>query len=258
MNDRPIRPRSVGARAAARRAQRNNRTEIPPGLLFLVVATAILIAVPIARATVPAEGTEAGSATGGSALQSARAVTPLRVSGRVIRSATPGSARVRLRVRGGDGRRHATVRLRVKRIGARKWKTVARERVRIGSLSSIVWRDATPGRYSARITTGRGSSHTSDRLGRLMVYRQGFASWYGPGLYGGALACGGRLKPSTVGVAHKTLPCGTRVTFRLGRRTVTAPVIDRGPFVSGREWDLTAGLKQRLRFGSTGSVWATH
>jgi rare lipoprotein A len=34
-------------------------------------------------------------------------------------------------------------------------------------------------------------------------------------------------------------------------------VIDRGPYVGAREWDLTAATKRRLRFGSTGTVWAT-
>ena len=71
-------------------------------------------------------------------------------------------------------------------------------------------------------------------------------SWYGPGFYGNAGACGmlgpNGLTPETVGVAHRTLPCGTRVTFRYNGRTVTTMVIDRGPYVSGRIWDMTYGL----------------
>ena len=88
-------------------------------------------------------------------------------------------------------------------------------------------------------------------------YRAGHASWYGPGLYGNTLGCGGTLTPSTVGVAHKSLPCGTKVTFRYRGRSVTARVIDRGPYIAGREWDLTEALKRKLRFGSTGTVWTT-
>jgi rare lipoprotein A (peptidoglycan hydrolase) len=34
-------------------------------------------------------------------------------------------------------------------------------------------------------------------------------------------------------------------------------VIDRGPFVGGREWDLTPATKAKLGFGSTGTVWST-
>ena len=70
-------------------------------------------------------------------------------------------------------------------------------------------------------------------------------SWYGPGFYGNGGACGmmpGGMTKETVGVAHRTLPCGTRVTFRYDGHTVTTQVIDRGPYVKGRIWDMTHGL----------------
>ena len=62
-----------------------------------------------------------------------------------------------------------------------------------------------------RVVAG-GAAGDQRALGRLNVYRTASASWYGQ--YGGPLACGGRLAPSRLGVAHKTLPCGTKVTFR--------------------------------------------
>jgi rare lipoprotein A (peptidoglycan hydrolase) len=80
-------------------------------------------------------------------------------------------------------------------------------------------------------------------------------SWYGPGLYGNGGACGmipGGLTPETVGVAHRTLPCGTRVTFRYNGITVTTQVIDRGPYVAGRTWDMTRGLCELLHHCFTG------
>jgi rare lipoprotein A len=89
---------------------------------------------------------------------------------------------------------------------------------------------------------------------RVTVYRPAAASYYGPGLYGGALACGGTLQPSTLGVAHKWLPCGTRVRLRYRGRSVTVPVVDRGPYVGGRDFDLTEATKERLGFPSTGIV----
>ena len=64
-------------------------------------------------------------------------------------------------------------------------------------------------------------------------------SWYGPGFYGHRTACGVALTQTLVGVAHRTLPCGTLVTFRSNGVTVTVPVVDRGPYVAGRTWDLT-------------------
>jgi rare lipoprotein A len=92
------------------------------------------------------------------------------------------------------------------------------------------------------------------RLGRLNVYRLAEASWYGGG---GGLACGGSLTSSTLGVANKTLPCGTLVTLRYNGRSVRVPVVDRGPYVAGREFDLTEATKQALGFGDTGEVWST-
>ncbi len=91
-------------------------------------------------------------------------------------------------------------------------------------------------------------------LGRLNVYRLAGASWYGGG---GSLACGGSLTSSTLGVANKTLPCGTLVTLRYGGRSVRVPVVDRGPYVAGREFDLTEATKHALGFGDTGDVWTT-
>jgi rare lipoprotein A len=89
---------------------------------------------------------------------------------------------------------------------------------------------------------------------RVTVYRPAAASYYGPGLYGGALACGGTLQPGTLGVAHKWLPCGTRVRLRYRGRSVTVPVVDRGPYVAGRDFDLTEATRERLHFPSTGVV----
>ena len=80
-------------------------------------------------------------------------------------------------------------------------------------------------------------------------------SWYGPGFYGHGGACGmmpGGLQKDTVGVAHRTLPCGTKVTFRYNGVTVTTRVIDRGPYVDGRTWDMTRGLCARLNHCFTG------
>jgi peptidoglycan lytic transglycosylase len=103
---------------------------------------------------------------------------------------------------------------------------------------------------------GAGASHRV--VGRLNAFRPAVASWYGPGLYGNRLGCGGTLTPGTIGVAHKYLPCGTTVVLRHGSHVVRARVVDRGPYVGGREFDLTAATKQRLGFGSVGTVWVAH
>lgn len=74
----------------------------------------------------------------------------------------------------------------------------------------------------------------------------GLASAYGPGLYGNRLACGGRLTPATYGVAHRWLPCGTPVRICYRARCRNARVVDRGPYVAGRELDLTEALVHRF------------
>jgi rare lipoprotein A len=75
-----------------------------------------------------------------------------------------------------------------------------------------------------------------------------------PGPVRQQLSCGGRLTPGTLGVAHKTLPCGTRVTLRRGDRVIRVRVVDRGPYVGGREFDLTSATHAKLHFGGVGSL----
>jgi len=80
------------------------------------------------------------------------------------------------------------------------------------------------------------------------------ASWYGPGFWGNRTACGQRLKKRTIGVAHKKLPCGTKVVFKKGNRYVHTTVIDRGPYVHGRTWDLTQRAAREIGMTATETV----
>jgi hypothetical protein len=65
------------------------------------------------------------------------------------------------------------------------------------------------------------------------------ASWYGPGFYGNRTACGQVYTPEIIGVAHRTLRCGTILVLEYRGRTMTVPVIDRGPYIAGRTLDLS-------------------
>lgn len=86
------------------------------------------------------------------------------------------------------------------------------------------------------------------------AWRYGGASWYGPGLWGHKTACGQTLRPGTMGVAHKKLPCGTTVKFVYHGKSVVTQVIDRGPYVDGRAWDLTKAASDALGFEGVGRV----
>ena len=85
----------------------------------------------------------------------------------------------------------------------------------------------------------------------MTVYRQAGASWY---YDAGNTACGFHAQ---YGVANRTLPCGTKVAFRYGGRSVTATVDDRGPYVGGRDWDLSQTTAGALGFGGVGEVWSS-
>jgi rare lipoprotein A len=126
---------------------------------------------------------------------------------------------------------------------------------RDGSFSAR-WRARSTGTYKVRVSSARNrvAAGSSDSAGKVTVYRAASASWYGPGLYGNPTACGGTLTPSTLGVAHRSMPCGTKLRLRYHGRSVKVRVIDRGPFAGNREFDLTAATKRRLGFGSTGTV----
>jgi len=68
----------------------------------------------------------------------------------------------------------------------------------------------------------------------------------GPAAFGRRTACGGVIHPDTFGVSHPTLPCGARVFITYRGETVLTQVVDRGPFVPGRQFDLTDALARRL------------
>jgi rare lipoprotein A len=144
----------------------------------------------------------------------------------------------------------------LQQLGRRGWHTIARARTGARGRFRVSFTPRRIGSEWVRLrfdgsATGLASRRT---LGWLNVYRLAEASWYGGG---GSLACGGELTSSTLGVANKTLPCGTLITLRYGGRTLRVPVVDRGPYVAGREFDLTEATKDALGFEGVGEVWST-
>ena len=107
------------------------------------------------------------------------------------------------------------------------------------------------GRRAGRHLTRSGSGGHTELAGSWTTFKA--ATWYGPGFWGMPTACGTMLTKTTIGVAHKKLPCGTVVTFSYGGRSVTATVIDRGPFRKGYAWDLTKKTAKRVGFLAVGA-----
>lgn len=91
-------------------------------------------------------------------------------------------------------------------------------------------RKATTSSKKAKSSTSRRmfKRHWKRPVGPWRVSQK--VTWYGPGFYGNGTACGQKYTRTIIGVAHRTLPCGTLVQFKWGGITAVAPVIDRGPY----------------------------
>ncbi len=90
----------------------------------------------------------------------------------------------------------------------------------------------------------------------VTVYRRSIATLYGPGFWGHRTACGTVLRRSTIGVANRTLPCGTQVQLYYDGSVITVPVIDRGPYAHHANWDLTMATARALGIEGTSMVGA--
>ena len=76
----------------------------------------------------------------------------------------------------------------------------------VGAGSAYAQTGGTPGGTTTPSDTTAQSSQSS---GSWTTYKS--ATWYGPGFWGMSTACGTMLTKTTIGVAHKRLPCGTVV-----------------------------------------------
>ena len=85
--------------------------------------------------------------------------------------------------------------------------------------------------------------------------RAGVASYYAASLHGNKTANGERYNHGALTVAHRTLPFGTllRVTSVHNGRRVLVRVNDRGPFIRGRQLDLSGAAADRLAMRQRGT-----
>lgn len=148
------------------------------------------------------------------------------------------------------------------------WVAASEAPVRRNGSFSVLWRANVSGRVAlkAAVALSSASSARSHRASpapadspstpplTVTVYRPARATLYGPGFWGHQTACGLRLHRTTLGVANRDLPCGTRVTVLFRGQTITVRVIDRGPFAHGASWDLTAATARALGMTGTSTV----
>jgi hypothetical protein len=137
------------------------------------------------------------------------------------------------------------------------WTKQAKANVKPGGTFTARWKPKHIGKFRTRALIG-GSARTAAASPELTltVFRPAIATWYGPGFYGNTTACGIELTETLVGVAHRTLPCGTIVAIHYGSTTILAPVVDRGPFGGTAKWDLTKGAADLLGFTQTDRIGA--
>ena len=76
----------------------------------------------------------------------------------------------------------------------------------------------------------------------------GTASWYGPGFHGQETASGETFDQHALTAAHRTLPLGTeaKVTNLETGQSVTVKINDRGPYVQGRQLDLSQAAAKQI------------
>ena len=222
-----------------------------------------------------ATAASASSATGGTAPPPAEPeqdVAPAPSGPMSVNAPRSAFVRERVRVRGTSRRaRGKVVQIEARRTGGR-WTSLARVRAGRTGRFAALWRPRSTGTYELRARIGRGDASNNTNGGTavpvevgadgagassyLTVYRPAIATWYGPGFFGRRTACGIVLAETTLGVAHRTLPCGTQVQLTFAGRTITAPVIDRGPFANGADWDLTQASAQQLGMTGTNRIGA--
>jgi len=80
------------------------------------------------------------------------------------------------------------------------------------------------------------------------------ASYYA---YGKFTASGERFNSKALTAAHRTLPFGTLVRITYNNRSVVVRINDRGPYIRGRDIDLSLGAAQVIGCTSVCVVIAT-
>jgi rare lipoprotein A len=122
-------------------------------------------------------------------------------------------------------------------------------------LAGLTLTTASPVESALASTGGAGApanTTTASTPASAKIHPSGIATWFGPGFYGKKTACGQTLTPGVVGVANRTLPCGTLVKVGYKGHTLTVPVLDRGPYSHiGASWDLTSGAAEALGITET-------
>ena len=246
------------------------RRPIAHGLSVMSVALAALPLAPAASAfsggAAPSSGGAAPSSPSsggqGPQTQPGNLLVTAQGNGMSISSRASAILRGRLRVTGSTTSAAAGQAVAIERLGREthwRWAPTTTAVVQSDGTFSAVWKVNHIGRFQLRAVVGSNpASRTAAASPTVTItaYRPSLATLYGPGFWGHSTACGQTLTRNTLGVANRTLPCGTQVALYYRGRTLVVPVIDRGPYANGADWDLTMATARKLGVTGTDTVAA--
>jgi len=242
------------------------------GTAPIVAACAAICGVPtvaLALTTAPSHKTVQGSTTTAVVARAAAATTPQRqprATSHTLIAPRPVTSRfavhpLAMAAQAGhfmtlQGRLLPAARGKMVRLAGRRsgrWEMLARARTYRTGHFRLRYAVPGAGRTALRVNYagGRGARATAASAGSVVGLEPTVASWY---YDAGSTACGFH---AYYGVANKTLPCGTHVTFEYGGRSVVATVDDRGPYIYGRSYDFNQNLSRALGMYGVATVLAS-
>lgn len=207
----------------------------------------------------PAKG---GSSSSGAGVKPANVVVSASGNGITVQTVASEVLRRPTRFLGSVSRRDAGDLVEIQRRGRQTgfaWADTTHATVSSDGSFTATWPTNHIGRFAIRavVLTGTAARAASASPSlTITVYRPSLATQYGPGFWGQRTACGEILHRNTLGVANRTLPCGTRVSILYQGRTLVVPVIDRGPYAHGADWDLTMATGRALGIPGTATIGA--
>jgi hypothetical protein len=264
-----------------------SRTHIP--VVAPLIAAATLLAAPAIAPAASSGGSGLSAPPGSNPLaQPASVPISARGDGLTLATLAAGQTAKGLRFTGTAPSADAGETIALERSTAgpeSSWVPFAHTQIARGGSFGLAWRANAEGRFEVEATllrpTAPGTSATGGASGTpapiadalsgtagaaptgpttapltISIYQSAVATLYGPGFYGHQTACGEPLQRGTLGVANRTLSCGTRVSILFRGRAIVVPVIDRGPYSAGADWDLTLATAHALGVRTTTTIGA--
>jgi rare lipoprotein A len=239
-------------------------TPVLLGSTFLLTSTSWAASGGVSPPT-GGSSTSGSSSSGSPAAKSGNLTVTATDGGITVTTRASALLRKQLQVQGQAQRSAAGSTVEIERLGRETnwaWAPTVSAVVQPDGTFTANWQTNHIGPFSLRAEIAPVGSHVASAsasaapMVSVTIYRPSLATQYGPGFYGHKTACGQKLARNTIGVASRTLKCGTPVAIYYQGRTMTVPVIDRGPFANGADWDLTEATGRALGIAGTATIGA--